>query len=332
MRTPRSALVALAAASCAGEPARAPDAPAPSEPLARAEAGHADPELPDAGFDANGEADATVDLDSGRAGAPRDWPTDIPWVEGMRLNAEGSTPLVTQLELELDASTRDGERWLAAWSEAAKQKGYDVQLNQKEGYATLSKDGSKATLLVGQPRGGWLSARFARAAHPPAKLRGPCVPIPERSFAFNVHSAGVDQSGEHLRSDRSWKLATVHWADVDADGELDAFVPNGRPKRKCPWELTYTLYVVRGACGHRVGEVGPGFLVQSSAEKAPDASGFRTLMFQSSWARPGKSFVPLHQTRTVEAAFEAGRYRKTRDDTRGGECHHCAIASCVAEP
>ncbi|MBO6940438.1 MAG: hypothetical protein JJ863_36020 [Deltaproteobacteria bacterium] len=85
-------------------------------------------------------------------------------------------------------------------------------------------------------------------------LPGPCVPIPADSWEIMVFRDNGSASTTRLR----YAFTTERDHDIDGDGTPDAFVPLPRervPQSTCPVGLRRDVYVVRGSCGHRVGQV-----------------------------------------------------------------------------
>jgi hypothetical protein len=151
--------------------------------------------------------------------------------------------------------------------------------------------------------------------------------VPNPKDVVIVHSSAINQRGK--RSQSSQEAKVERWpVKLDSDGQDDFLVPIST-RDMCPWEVKYAVYVMRGKCGHYLGEVGPGNLV---GEVVFDASGFRRLRFESSGARSGYKKghgIPHRETRVTEYALVKGRYQKVREQVDGGACHHCVTNHCT---
>ena len=179
---------------------------------------------------------------------------------------------------------------------------------------TLDADGGQVVVI----------ARPSRARAP-----GRCVAVPAVRWTTTVHSAGIDWQGQVHRDDTAWTLTTERLADVDGDGVLDAFVPRHRPG-DCPETGRYDVYVMRGACGHRVGRLGPGWPDAATATAAVDGSGFRPLSFTATAS--GTAPNGTLQRITTVTRFHMGPRGYVRDRTRTttDTCDDCGGWSCSA--
>ena len=186
--------------------------------------------------------------------------------------------------------------------------------------------GARATISVGNERGA------IGLTDQPVSTRapGPCVAIPQVDHDVRVDSIGVSQDGQMFTGQNRWKLSTTRTFDVDGDGIVDAFVPVPATRNTCPEELAWRVYAVRGACGHDLGVVGPGWLVPDAMTVAIDASGFRPLVLESRHATYGKDRIPDMVTTTTSFGIKKGRYAQLSTAQTHGRCHHCAVWRCKA--
>ena len=164
------------------------------------------------------------------------------------------------------------------------------------------------------------------------KAPGRCVAVPSVTHEVDVNAGGVNDSGEYNQSTRRQRVGTMRMHDVDGDGILDAFVPVPPSKDACPEEMMWRVYAMRGACGHDVGVIGPGWAPRNADEVPLDASGFRPLTVSSESTKNGKRAIPDMTTLTRTYAVIKGRYAKTSESSRTGVCHHCARWYCSAVP
>lgn len=170
---------------------------------------------------------------------------------------------------------------------------------------------------------------FVIAKPSATKAPGACAAIPSRAHEVYVHALAIRQDGELGESSKLWRLSTRRLVDVDGDAILDALVPVYK-EGQCPEEGFWTVYAVRGRCGHLLGQVGPGLLEPGAITIPLDASGFRPLSFASELRDLGPRGLPLIVTTTTGFAVSKGRYKQTKRERHEGECHHCATTWCSA--
>ena len=184
--------------------------------------------------------------------------------------------------------------------------------------------GARAIVRLGTERGSIVVVARPSRVNPP----GACVVPPAPVWRATVHAGGIDQRGEYHQSSITWRLTTSRLHDVDGDAVLDAFVPR-YGKGDCPQDGLWEVYVMRGACGHWIGKVGPGWLTDDTVTVAVDPSGFRPLVFARDRATEGKGLVPEITTTTTTYRFGAKAYRKVKAVSRTDRCHHCAVWYCT---
>ena len=177
--------------------------------------------------------------------------------------------------------------------------------------------GARARITVDQ--GGGAILLTARPANP--ALPGKCVAIPDVKHPVNVTS-------NHVKT--LWDLKTERLHDVDGDGIADAFVPVAKTRNACPEEVSFRVFVVRGACGHDLGVIGPGSFQFDAGTTAIDASGFRAFTMETQKSKAGKKGNPEMATTVRRFAVKAGKYKQLDVKTTTGACHHCATWSCTA--
>ncbi len=158
-----------------------------------------------------------------------------------------------------------------------------------------------------------LSARAVTRPLPPPPLPGPCVPVPEVEFQIK------EKIGDGMFP--TWYF-TRHELDLDGDGVLDAQVPLASGVQ-CGDDVRYALYVMRGACGHRVGTVGPG-LIASNDGFAPTAGGLKPLRTWIHRYTAGK-IVKGERNYT----FATGTYRESDAKQTEEPCDVCKAQVCT---
>lgn len=117
--------------------------------------------------------------------------------------------------------------------------------------------------------------------------------------------------------------------DVDGDGTRDVLVPVPGP-HDCPAQAPLDLYVVRGACGHRVGRV-----IGDLEAALPRPAGSRALPDLTTSTidvEQGDPRVPaVRRTDRRTYRFEGGAYRQVDRTSETSVCHHCGTSTCVVQ-
>jgi len=183
--------------------------------------------------------------------------------------------------------------------------------------------GARATIIQDRDRGSATLTPRPSVVKPP----GRCVAPPEPTWDVTVHASGIDQQGQYRENEIAWQLATARVADVDGDAVLDAFVPLHRAGQ-CPGDTSFEIYVMRGACGHLVGTVGPGWLSDTSTSTRVDRSGYRPLELEQRWTQSGTRRIPELVTTFTTYRFRGTAYRVTASKRTVGVCHHCSLERC----
>lgn len=169
----------------------------------------------------------------------------------------------------------------------------------------------------------WLPKRHVAKV----KLPGACVTPPVSQRVITVHAAGIDQEGEYRQAETRWDMTGHRSADLDGDGVGEMLVPHDS-KGTCPWDVPHDVYVMRGACGHKVGTIVGQ--VDHATHLSKFTKGLRVIHTSASWADHGsKSPIPEHHTRERTFAFDGRRLKATSDETRSGRCHHCGVVRCT---
>jgi hypothetical protein len=187
-------------------------------------------------------------------------------------------------------------------------------------------NGARARIAFDQ--GGGSITLTARPANP--ALPGKCVAIPDAKHPVNVNSTAITQDGEAVDHQSFWDFKTDRLHDVDGDGIPDAFVPVAKTRNACPEEVSFRVFIVRGACGHDLGVIGPGTFGFDAATTAIDTSGFRPFTLEAQTSKLGKQGIPDMTTTTRRFAVKRGKYVLAETKSRTGQCHHCATWRCTA--
>lgn len=307
-------------------PAPEADRPAPEQPREPPSAGAG--EQPSAGA---GEQPAVV----AEAGLP--WPDGVPRLAGATVietarisaNVGGSPAGATYV-------TAAGEAHVVAlaWIAAARAAGFRVlaerAVERVHVASLIDAGGRRAHLLVQADGEGRAAGMFNYGGNPQVRLRGRCVEVALRERRFAVDRGAIGHDGEYRRGTYEQVAASQIGHDFDGDGELDAIVPTTRPAA-CPEDVTWTVYLARGACMHAVGTVGPGELV--TWDLVTDRPGPRPIVMDHEKTELGDGGVISTKVRTTYT-FDAAssRYvRRGREDSRG-VCHHCPWGTCKASP
>ena len=192
--------------------------------------------------------------------------------------------------------------------------------------AVEAANGARAQITVDQ--GGGTITLTARPANP--TLPGKCVAVPDVKHPVYVNSSAINDSGEQGHGRTFWDYKTERIHDVDGDGLADSFVPVAKTKTACPEEVSFQVFVMRGACGHDLGVIGPGSFAFDAGTTAIDVSGFRPFTMQAEKSKPGKRGIPEMTTTIRRFAVKRGKYAQADIKTTTGVCHHCATWHCTA--
>lgn len=155
-------------------------------------------------------------------------------------------------------------------------------------------------------------------------------PDPEKAFRIDriATQASPPDPAQPYEHYRSVSVATDRAIDLDADGQADAFVPEPAAG-DCNHDMHRAVYVVRGACGHRVG------VVIGSVEQ-PAAARPGTLAELSTTIESGHQEDPrvTAQLRTVRRTYryDETAYREVDKRTTDAVCHHCPSVRCTSSP
>ena len=238
-------------------------------------------------------------------------------------NADPKTPIGDAVAAGALEPSEDLAADLVAIREGMIGRGHRI-LRSDDGSLTVEIKRARVTIALGQ-RGGSISV----TPNPSATVApGRCVAIPQVGHPVVVRSHAIRDDGESHEGTTHWLLTTTYAIDVDGDGIPDAFVPQPRSKDACPEEVSWRVYVTRGACGHDVGVVGPSFPQINS--RPLDASGFRPLVAESVTTRLGARAIPDHITTTNRFAVRHGAYARVETKQQVDACHHCATWRCSA--
>jgi hypothetical protein len=271
---------------------------------------------------------------------PQEWPSDV--VFPLEHDPKWIRPVVGEagdVRIELTLTTTDVAGPLADWRRALADAGYEerapCEVTERSARCGLFGQNRRGLLLLTRPTVDpervHTSLHLYPSGHEPvASLPGACVKPPEVSRRFESDVSGIDQEGESFFARLGYVVGAWDAVDLDGDGVLDRFVP--RPKGgRCPWEVTFDVYVMRGECGHLVGSVTGDFAQESHV--AGFVRGLRAITTRSEWATHGsKRPLPEHHSRTRRYVFDGKQLRERSDDTRTGVCHHCGVASCRELP
>ena len=103
---------------------------------------------------------------------------------------------------------------------------------------------------------------------------------------------------------------------------VEVLVPRKGSPSACSEDVEYDVYVMRGACGHRVGSiVGEVF----DMETARFHHGLRELASTRRAGRGKQRVSWIHEERTYR--FDGKRLRESVEKTEE-TCHHCRRLSC----
>ncbi len=258
------------------------------------------------------------------------WPEDCPPLAGGRVlevakisaNVGDSPPGAVYVEAhgELQAT-------YAAWRDAAKARGFRVlaeHASERVRAASLiDATGGRAYILMQRGEDDEVAGMFNRGRREPLRLRGPCVAVSTLTRTFDVERSGIGHHNEFRRERVVEHHETRFGHDFDADGELDLLVPTAEPA-VCPADLTWTVYLARGGCFHRVGKVGPGDL---SYDDGVAATGPRPLLFEAQSTELGDGGSVSTTIRTTYTFNGTGYVRSARNQD-SGVCAHCPVKVC----
>jgi hypothetical protein len=202
---------------------------------------------------------------------------------------------------------------------------YHVLLDVAEGRAMIAIDVENARAIIVLDRDGGSVA----ITPSPSSISAPgkCVAIPNVTHEIRRRSMGIGQDGEPQESDTRLNAATHHAFDIDGDGIPDVLVPAAATAGECFEQLHWRVFLVRGACGHELGAVGPGWV---TVDGARDASGFHPLVAGTNSTGTDAQGNRESTTRTTRFAVRHGAYVKVDSSARTGACPHCASWWCSA--
>lgn len=256
-RWPVPTLLLAAMAGWAGCRSREPAATAPRVDTQPGDAVTAAAESPDAGA----QPEVGQAPDAGAA-EPTAWPDGVPRPSDAT-DAEVKTSARGDRVVYFHAAGDLAAVW-ASWLDAAQAA--DWQIADRHGGVRVgwlsaslyhrTPDGPRAWLqlvYLGEGRG--LDASWNEAPGLGERLLAPppgdCVPIPHPSFRIITHMLGdFEREGRDLED----RFVTWWWWDFDGDGVVDAVAPETE-RAYCPHDVRRTIYLARGACGHRVGTI-----------------------------------------------------------------------------
>ena len=90
------------------------------------------------------------------------------------------------------------------------------------------------------------------------------------------------------------------------------------------------MFVVRGACGHDLGVIGPGSFAFDAGTTAIDASGFRPFVMSAEQTQLGKDGTPEMKTTIRRFAVKRGKYAQADRKVSTGVWHHCSTWHCTS--
>ena len=203
-----------------------------------------------------------------------------------------------------------------------------VEDRSESGTTVITVEGStkaRAVIVLAAERGAISVVAKPTAVKPP----GACVAIPNVApVEVDVHSSAIDDRGDHREGSTFWRMASGRLFDLDGDALADAFVPIAPKTGVCPEDFSYRVYVMRGACGHDLGVVGPGSFPWNAAAVPLDASGYRPLTVEWRKSSHGARGIPELTTTTRTFAVKGTTYKQTSVQTSTGTCHHCGVWHC----
>ena len=266
------------------------------------------------------------------------WPEGIPRPEGaveIEIERAADGELVCSFHAGGELTPR-WNVWMAAFSAAGWEM---IDSVEEEGGgmrgATVQQKGGarkRAYVLLGPVRERLHGlVRTVTPPDTPVPLPGECVPIPRTSFDIYVH---VHPDREHdpelsdeVRSLR-FGFRTERRFDLDGDGILDALVPVA-DRAYCPWDVRRQLYVVRGGCGHLVGEIEGQWVTTRLHVIGGARRGLKPIETKTETSDGYDPTEPNHTTTEWRYHFDGRRYRVYDRDERRSVCHHCAGKTCT---
>jgi hypothetical protein len=248
----------------------------------------------------------------------------VPALARVAAKPDAKTPVGNAIEIGTLARSNNVASDAKVLRDAIAAAHYPILLDVDEGRVviTIAIDKTRATIVLSEYGG-----TVALTPHPSTtRVSGSCVAIPSVDHEIYVSSRGIDQRGQQREGHTRIRYGTYHGLDVDGDGIPDALVPAPASKDQCGEELVYRVFVVRGACGHEVGRVGPGWIELAGP---PDASGFHPLVATAQSTGGDEHGAPTMNTLTTRFAVRHGAYVKLDSSSTSGTCHHCGHWSCT---
>lgn len=205
-------------------------------------------------------------------------------------------------------------------------------------YGIMEKRGS---FIEGELRGFPLNVKGA-SYQPPGRCRS--IPSPnytiKRQILRQVRKSEVEKEKAHKGRKRrkkknsglvvsvvsSHQMRTVFSMDLDQDGILDAAVPSSG-KKDCPDQVVWKLYVVRGRCGHTVGEVMGNIDFDAARRARKGSSPLVELATVTESRKPLDKKQELYYLLTHQYQYTSPAYRKIRTNRLGGR-RFCKPAPC----
>ena len=210
-------------------------------------------------------------------------------------------------------------KYFAGWMLGYKELGYKVvaEHHGRESWtASLVHPSGPRLMLWMTDTGENLESRVTTVTGPvaPPALPGPCVAVPEVEFQVVMN---------HERGASTYPFRTTFDIDLDGDGVLDARVPLAKDV-SCPGDVREALYVMRGACGHRVGTVGPWQIATLLIERvSPPTTGLKDVHTSTGAVLDGKR-TDIRRVFT----FEGGTYREATVEAKDFPCPDCKSRTC----
>jgi hypothetical protein len=158
---------------------------------------------------------------------------------------------------------------------------------------------------------------------------GACVAIP--SPTFHVHRTTTQSSPPDpaypYQREATLGFGTTRAVDVDGDGTLDVLVPEPAPG-DCVGSMHVAVYLVRGACGHRLGVIQGR--VDPAASSTHRIRGLFDLVTTVDETVQDDPRVPARRrTHRRTYRFDGAAYRELTHTTSDAVCHHCVREACT---